>query len=106
MLDDPGDADLTAHVDFSALAAAARRAGAGVFGPVAQGAFLEALGIEERAALLRRNASASQAQAIDAALRRLTGAHGMGALFKALAIAHPAQGALPGFEAGPDRAAQ
>ena len=62
VLDDPGDADLTAHVDFSALAAAARRAGAGVFGPLPQGAFLEALGIEERAAALRRNASASQAR--------------------------------------------
>ena len=102
VLDDPGEADLTAHVDFSALAAAARRAGAAVLGPVAQGAFLEALGIEARAAALRRTASASQARTIDAALRRLTGAHAMGALFKALAIAHPALGALPGFETGPD----
>jgi len=98
VLEEPGTADLSAHVDFSALAAAGRGAGAEVFGPVAQGAFLRALGIEARAAALKQRASAEQAREIDAALRRLTGAHGMGALFKALAIAHPAPGALPGFE--------
>ena len=101
VLDDPGTADLTAHVDFSALAAAARRAGAGVFGPLPQADFLRALGIEERAARLRQGASAEQAAEIDSALRRLTGIQGMGALFKALAFAHPALTALPGFEAAP-----
>ena len=98
VLDDPGSADLTAHVDFFALAAAARGAGAEAFGPVPQGAFLRALGIDARAARLRQSASAEQAAAIDAALRRLTGADEMGTLFKALAIAHPALGAPPGFE--------
>ena len=98
VLDDPGSADLTAHVDFCALAAAARGAGAVVFGPVAQGAFLRALGIDARAARLRQSASAEQAAAIDAALRRLTGTDEMGTLFKALAIAHPALGVPPGFE--------
>ena len=97
-LDDPGTADLTAHVDFSSLATAARHADAGVFGPVRQGDFLKALGIVERAARLRQGASADQAADIDAALRRLTGVHGMGELFKALAIAHPALDAPPGFE--------
>ena len=97
-LDEPGSADLTAHVDFSSLAAAARHAGAGVFGPVSQGDFLKALGIVERAARLRQGASADQAKIIDSALRRLTGAHGMGELFKALAIAHPALDVPPGFE--------
>ena len=105
VLEDPGEADLTAHVDFSALAAAARGAGAGAFGPVAQGRFLQSLGIEERADALRRGADAEQARAIDAALRRLTGAHGMGMLYKALAIAHPALGAPPGFEPASCRAA-
>ena len=98
VLDDPGDADLTAHVDFFALAAAARRAGAGAFGPVPQGVFLQALGIGERAARLRRDASAAQREAIDAALRRLIGVDEMGMLFKALAITHPALGVPPGFE--------
>ena len=98
VLDDPGSADLTAHVDFSSLGTAARQAGASVFGPVHQGDFLRALGIEARASRLRQGASVEQAAEIDAALRRLTGAHGMGALFKAMAFAHPALGAPPGFE--------
>ena len=98
VLDDPGDADLTAHVDFFALAAAARRAGAGAFGPVPQGVFLRALGIEQRAARLRQGTSAEQRRAIDDALRRLIGVDEMGMLFKALAIAHPALGVPPGFE--------
>ncbi|MDE0392272.1 MAG: SAM-dependent methyltransferase [Rhodospirillales bacterium] len=98
VLDDPGDADLTAHVDFFALAAAARQAGAAAFGPVPQGEFLQALGIEARAARLRRNASAEQREAIDSALRRLIKPDQMGMLFKALAIAHPALGPPPGFE--------
>ena len=97
-LDEPGSADLTAHVDFSALASAARHEGAHVFGPVPQGRFLRALGIDARAARLRQNASADQAADIDAALRRLTGAHGMGELFKALALTHPALDTPPGFE--------
>ncbi len=98
VLEAPGTADLTAHVDFAALADAARYAGARVFGPVAQGDFLRALGIEARADALRQGACADQAREVDAALRRLTGAHAMGALFKALALAHPALGAPPGFE--------
>ena len=98
VLEDPGTADLTAHVDFSALAAAARRTGAKAFGPVPQGAFLQALGIDARAARLRQSASAEQAAAVDAALRRLTSADEMGTLFKALAFAHPALGVPSGFE--------
>ena len=101
VLDDPGSADLSAHVDFCSLAAAARREGARTFGPVSQGAFLRTLGIGERAAALGQGAGAAEARTIDAALRRLTGAHAMGALFKALAIAHPALDAPPGFAAAP-----
>ncbi len=104
VLEDPGAADLTAHVDFSSLGTAARQAGASVFGPVHQRQFLRALGIDARASRLRQGASTQQATEIDAALRRLTGAHGMGALFKAMAFAHPALGAPPGFEQ-PARAA-
>lgn len=98
-LDEPGTADLTAHVDFSALVSAARREGARVFGPVPQGRFLKTLGIDARAARLRQDASADRFAEVDAALRRLTGAHGMGELFKALALAHPALDTPPGFEA-------
>jgi SAM-dependent MidA family methyltransferase len=94
----PGDADLTAHVDFEALADVAKHANAKVAGPMEQGTFLRALGIETRAAKLKA-AQPPQGRAIDAALDRLTGRGPgqMGALFKVLAFSHPAL-TLPGFE--------
>jgi NADH dehydrogenase [ubiquinone] 1 alpha subcomplex assembly factor 7 len=98
VLAEPGSADLTAHVDFQALAEAARGAGARAFGPLAQGDFLRRLGIERRAAALRARASPAQACDIDAALARLTDAAAMGTLFKALAIAAPALPPPPGFD--------
>ncbi len=88
-LADPGQADLTALVDFAALARAAAEAGAVVHGPVSQGDFLRALGIETRAATLSRAADARQAGDIVAALTRLTSPEGMGELFQVLAIADP-----------------
>ena len=94
----PGDADLTAHVDFGALAQRARRAGLVVHGPVPQGRFLQALGLDARAAALKRRATAAQAAAIDAAVARLAGPDpGMGDLFKVLAVNCPDQPAPPGF---------
>jgi len=63
-LADPGEADLTAHVDFALLASAARSAGATVLGPVLQGDFLRALGIDARAATIRQRATPVQAGAI------------------------------------------
>jgi NADH dehydrogenase [ubiquinone] 1 alpha subcomplex assembly factor 7 len=96
----PGEVDLTAQVDFAALARTAQGAGARVYGPVAQGEFLRRLGIEARAAALRAAATATQAADIDAALARLAGAgpDTMGELFKAIAFADPRLGALPGFD--------
>jgi NADH dehydrogenase [ubiquinone] 1 alpha subcomplex assembly factor 7 len=96
----PGDVDLTAHVDFAALARVARAAGARVHGPLSQGAFLRRLGIEARAAALRAKATAAQAPDIDGALARLIGSGGeaMGELFKAVAFADRKLGALPGFD--------
>ena len=70
---DPGEADLTTHVNFTALARAAKGAGAAVHGPVPQGQFLTRLGIFERAAILERDATPAQAAAINAALDRLAG---------------------------------
>ena len=94
----PGEADLTAHVDFGALARAARDAGARVFGPIAQRDFLLRLGLEQRAAALSRKATEAQRADIAAALERLAGlgeagAH-MGELFKVLAVT-PAQAPTP-----------
>jgi NADH dehydrogenase [ubiquinone] 1 alpha subcomplex assembly factor 7 len=97
VLESPGAADLTAHVDFAALAGAAREAGAAVHGPVTQGRFLEALGIEARAQTLIAGASQKQAQDIRSAQMRLTDPNEMGELFKAMAIASPALGVPAGF---------
>jgi NADH dehydrogenase [ubiquinone] 1 alpha subcomplex assembly factor 7 len=85
VLEAAGDADISAHVDFAALAQAARDAGAAPFGPVPQGEFLEALGIVQRAATLARGKLGSNPE-IDAQLERLILPDQMGTLFKALAI--------------------
>jgi NADH dehydrogenase [ubiquinone] 1 alpha subcomplex assembly factor 7 len=96
----PGEIDLTAHVDFQALARSAESMEARVHGPVSQGDFLRRIGIEERAATLKTNATETQAAAIDTALDRLTegGRAGMGDLFKVVAFSHPDLRNLPGFE--------
>jgi NADH dehydrogenase [ubiquinone] 1 alpha subcomplex assembly factor 7 len=98
-LAEPGAADLTVHVDFAKLAAAAGSTGARLHGPVGQGAFLRALGIEQRAARLKSRATPAQATDIETALARLTGSGpgGMGELFKALCVAHPSLATIPGF---------
>ena len=98
VLERPGEVDLTHHVDFEALAAAATAAGARTLGPIPQGAFLRRLGIEQRAAALRATATPEQAADVAAALRRLVDPRAMGALFKVLAITHPAGPPLPGFD--------
>ena len=84
-LDVPGEADLTAHVDFLALAKAAGRGGATVWGVRDQGALLDWLGIRVRAAMLAK-AQPERADEITTALDRLTGPQAMGTLFKALAL--------------------
>jgi NADH dehydrogenase [ubiquinone] 1 alpha subcomplex assembly factor 7 len=84
----PGEVDLTAHIDFTALATAAADGGAKVAGPVAQGRWLETLGIATRAAALAA-AAPSRAAEIDAAVARLTGAAAMGELFQVMALAAP-----------------
>ena len=84
-LADPGEQDLTAHVDFEAVARAATEAGALVTGPIEQGEWLKRLGIEARAAALIA-ANPDQREAIEAAVARLTAPDQMGRLFKALAI--------------------
>ncbi len=94
----PGDADITAHVDFTALAAAATAAGATVQGPMPQGVFLARLGLFSRAAILARMDPAN-AQRHLAAAQRLAAPEHMGRLFKALCLTHPDLPPLPGFEA-------
>jgi len=99
----PGDADLTAHVDFAALARAAHAVGAEVHGTVTQHDFLTALGINERAKALRLRADPAHATEIDAALKRLIGqdTQDMGILFKVLAVTQPGMPRPPGFGGDP-----
>jgi SAM-dependent MidA family methyltransferase len=96
----PGQVDLTAHVDFQALAQAAEGMDARAHGPIEQGLFLRRLGIETRAAMLKKAAPAERAAEIEAALGRLISQArtGMGRLFKVIGFAHEKFGILPGFE--------
>ncbi|THD35662.1 MAG: class I SAM-dependent methyltransferase [Sphingomonas sp.] len=86
--EEPGSRDLTAHVDFATLGAAAGMEGVRVEGPVGQGAFLTALGIEPRAEALART-SPERAEQLAADRARLTDADQMGELFKAMAWTAP-----------------
>ena len=95
----PGAADLTAHVDFAALAGVARAAGAAVHGPLAQGVLLGRLGFGERTARLARGQPPDKAALLDSAARRLTAPYRMGRLFKALALCSPGSPPPPGFAA-------
>ena len=97
-LSEPGSADITAHVDFAALARAARAAGAAAHGPMPQGPFLQSLGLSARATALAAADPRRAGQHI-AAAQRLILPEGMGRLFKALALCHPDLPAPPGLEA-------
>ncbi|WP_421726585.1 class I SAM-dependent methyltransferase [Bauldia sp.] len=93
----PGEADLTAHVDFTALAEAATAAGATVRPLVAQGAFLAGLGLANRANRLAAGKDATTQAKIRAAAEQLSGAEAMGKLFKVLTFSQPDL-ALPLFD--------
>ena len=97
VLDEPGDADLSAHVDFAAFADAARSAGAAIWGPVPQGRFLETLGAETRLARLAEHASPAQRRLLESGLQRLIDPGEMGNLFKVLALVSPDTPAPAGF---------
>ena len=84
----PGEADLTALVDFPTLAEVARAGGARVFGPESQGNWLRALGIEVRADQLA-TAVPRQGKEILAAMARLISRDQMGSLFKVLGLVAP-----------------
>ncbi|MCV2880544.1 class I SAM-dependent methyltransferase [Actibacterium sp. XHP0104] len=92
-----GEADLTAHVDFEALARAAQ--GVQVTPMTPQGVFLERLGITQRAQALARNLSGPALDSHIAAHRRLIHADEMGSLFKSLALVPHDTPMPPGFAA-------
>ncbi len=97
VLANPGEQDLTSHVDFEALARAAVEAGAAVTALVGQGEWLNRLGIGQRAAALA-TANPERAKELATAVHRLTGKDEMGELFKVIAIHSPAWPAPLGFE--------
>lgn len=88
VLDYVGDADLTAHVDFSSLLAAGRKENACQYGPLTMGHFLSNIGFAERAKALQAQASADQKQQIETASHRLLTPDQMGTLFKVIAATH------------------
>ncbi|MEC3910155.1 SAM-dependent methyltransferase [Sphingobium sp. CR2-8] len=94
---DPGDVDLTTHVDFTVLGNMALQAGLRVHGPVGQGDYLRQLGIDARADQLARTSPARAAE-VEAARHRLTDDAEMGTLFKAMVWTHPDWADPAGFE--------
>ena len=84
----PGEADLTAHVDFAAMADVAQSRGAKWLGTVPQGAWLRALGIDSRAEALADFAPQHR-DALMRAKERLTGDGQMGLLFKVMGLTGP-----------------
>ncbi len=95
---DPGQADLTALVDFATMAQVAQAHGARWLGTTTQGEWLRALGIETRAAALCAR-SPDQAQAVQAAKERLVSPEEMGALFKVMGLSAPGWPGGAGFPA-------
>lgn len=81
VLEDPGNADVTANVDFAYL----RKATHGkvqTFGPVTQSSFLQQMGIDMRMEVLLQNASSSQAEQLQSGYKLLTSSSEMGEKFK------------------------
>lgn len=97
VLADPGEQDLTAHVDFEALAKAASVGSVTVTAVVPQGEWLERLGIESRARALSME-HPERGDEIEAARERLCDPGQMGALFKVIAIHSPEWPRPAGFE--------
>ncbi|HEY6049231.1 MAG TPA: SAM-dependent methyltransferase, partial [Sphingomicrobium sp.] len=97
VLDNPGEQDLTAHVDFEAVGRTAQEAGTAVTRVARQGDWLKRLGIDARAEALAR-ANPDRADDVASALDRLTAPDQMGELFKVIGIHAPDWPAPAGFE--------
>ena len=93
----PGEADITAHVDFARLGAVAEEAGLQVFGPQPQGVFLRLLGGDVLLQKLLAKATPEQQEQLSTGYERLVSERAMGVLFKVLAIAPKGVTRLAGF---------
>ncbi|GGY39714.1 class I SAM-dependent methyltransferase [Parvularcula lutaonensis] len=99
VLQKPGLADVTAHVDFSALARRARAEELRTDGPVRQGDFLERLGLKLRLeAVAKGIADEKKREEFVSGGLRLIDRDGMGSLFKVLALSPKGSPVPPGFE--------
>jgi SAM-dependent MidA family methyltransferase len=98
---EPGECDITSHVDFAAMARSARAAGAAVYGPIDQGDFLTEIGIDTRTRALSERTH-DRAEEFEQARKRLAGKDvgEMGALFKAMVVCNRNLPAPPGFDIG------
>ena len=101
VLEEPGSADLTAHVDFTAFADAASARGTVAYGPLTQREFLLQLGLAARKAKLLERATPAQADAIESGCCRLIDPAEMGDLFKVLALTQKGAPAPAGFAVEP-----
>ncbi len=98
VLESPGEADLTVHVDFAHVIRTALASKVEGYGPVFQGAFLKALGIDVRAdQLMKASQRDAQRETIIRAYHRLVSAEAMGRLFKVVALASQGFGAPEGM---------
>lgn len=98
VLEWPGSTDLSADVDFAAVADAARAVGAEPWGPVPQRHFLQALGVWPRLAALTSRARPAERLRLESGVARLLDPAQMGNLFKVMALASPGLPAPPGFD--------
>lgn len=89
LTDSPGESDITSHVDFKALGRALVETGARVHAAITQRAFLLAMGIEQRAAMLAPKADAKTKDILVRSVARLTGETEMGNLFKVMVATSP-----------------
>ncbi len=95
-LDAPGESDLTAQVDFAAVLEAATALGLEAYGPLPQGQFLQALGINQRAAALAQQHPDRQDR-LGRELNRLIAPDQMGTLFKVVCLSSPGLPPPAGF---------
>ena len=101
----PGSADLSHWVDFSAIRRAAEEAGARLIGPITQGEFLRNIGIFQRCEALAKLANLETRRGLFAAVDRLVSSQQMGSAFKVAIMLPPGTGLPPGFTNGSKGAA-
>lgn len=97
ILSTPGDADITAHVDFQTLMQIARDAGCAAHGLATQGEFLVRMGAQLRLEMLLRHAQGPQRDQLVSGLQRLVSPQEMGDLFKVMAVTADARMEVPGL---------